>query len=207
MDNFENLAPPPTDRKAATRAQILQSALICFGNKGYHQTTMDDIVVQSGLSKGALYWHFKGKKELFIALLEWFMAEFGEQVFHAWTDDMSAADKLRSMAMVSVQGSEQMTPFFKVLVDFWAQTIEDEQLQQLFMQMIDGYESRLAEVIEEGIASGEFRTVDAPQLSLALFGMIDALFLYRMLLGERVDMHGCTETAIEVILAGLTCKE
>ena len=208
MSNFENLTPPPTDRKAATRVQILQSALICFSSKGYHQTTMDDIVAQSGLSKGALYWHFKGKKELFIALVEWFMLEMSEEISHAWTEDMSAADKIRTMVMVTVEGSEQLLPFVKVFLDFWAQTSEDEQLRGIFEKIIEGYQTQLGEIIEEGVARGEFRPVEEPQkLSLALFGMLDALFLYHTLLGDKVDMRGSAEAALDIIIEGLRCKE
>lgn len=207
MGNFENKPQLTFDRKAATRAQILQSALICFSNKGYHQTTMDDIVTQSDLSKGALYWHFKSKKELFIALVEWFMLQLGEEISLAWTDDMSATDKIRATVTVTLQNSEQMIPFVKIFLDFWAQTSEDEQLLQIFDQLIEGYKVQIAEILEEGIASGEFRAVDAPCLSLALFGMLDALFLYKTLLGDRVDMRGSAEAAIDVVIAGLRCKE
>jgi hypothetical protein len=42
------------ERKAATRAQILQSALMCFSEKGFHQTTMDDIVFWS--KKAAIFY-------------------------------------------------------------------------------------------------------------------------------------------------------
>jgi AcrR family transcriptional regulator len=196
------------DHKPATRTQILQSALICFSEKGFHQTTMDDIVSKSGLSKGALYWHFKSKQELFIALVEWFILQMGEQFDHAWADDMSAADKIRSMAEISLAGSEQLVPFVKVFLDFWAQTPEDEQLRQIFAGIIGEYESKLEEIINEGIANGEFQPVDNPRnLSLALFAMFDALFLYYTLLGDKVDMHGAAKSAVDVMLAGLTCKE
>ena len=46
---------PPSASKEERRAQILQAALTCFARKGYHLTTMDDIVAESGLSKGSLY--------------------------------------------------------------------------------------------------------------------------------------------------------
>lgn len=196
------------DHKPVTRTQILQSALICFSEKGFHQTTMDDIVAQSGLSKGALYWHFKSKKELFIALVEWFILQMGEQIDHAWTDDMSAADKIRAMVEVTLAGSEQMVPFVNLFLDFWAQTPKDEQLQQIFGSIIDDYETKLEEIINEGVTNGEFQPVENPRnLSLAMFGMLDALFLYYTLLGDKVDMHGSARAALDVMLAGLTCKE
>jgi AcrR family transcriptional regulator len=50
------------------RAQILQAALTCFARQGYHATSMDDVVRESGLSVGAIYSYFPSKEELFLAL-------------------------------------------------------------------------------------------------------------------------------------------
>jgi AcrR family transcriptional regulator len=196
-----------SNRKNKTRIQILQSALTCFADKGYHQTAMDDIVTASGLSKGALYWHFKSKQELFIALLEWFFAEFGEEVSHAGQDDMIASEKLRAIMDVSLASSEQFIPFFKVFLDFWAQTSEDEKVLQIFDGVLQGFWQKIQLIIEEGIATGEFRPVNASQLALSFLGMLDSLFLYKTLLGDNVDMRGSAETAFEVILTGLKCQE
>jgi AcrR family transcriptional regulator len=195
--------PPTADKKTATRDKILQAALVCFAQKGYHQTSMDDIVAQSELSKGTLYWHFKSKQELFLALLEWFMLEFDQEVTQAWAEEMPAADKLRAMVRVSLDSSEQIIPFFKIFLDFWARTMEDTQILLLFSQMITEFQNQLTAVIEAGIASGEFRPVNARPLALAMFGMLDALLLYRTLLGDQVDMRGSAEAAVEVLLAGL----
>ncbi len=206
---MSNLTGSPTstdsegDKKAITREKILQAALTCFANKGYHKTTMDDIVAQSGLSKGALYWHFKNKQDLFFSLIEWFMLEFSEEIFHAWTDDMSAADKIRAMTIASVEGSEQLVPFFKVLLDFWAQTTEDEQLLRIFDNTLAEFQNQVGAIIEQGIANGEFRPVNASHLSLALFGVVDSLLLYKTLLGDKIDMHGSAESLLEVLLEGL----
>ncbi|MBI3814338.1 MAG: helix-turn-helix transcriptional regulator, partial [Nitrospinae bacterium] len=50
------------------RKQILESAIRCISRQGYHQTTMDDIASEAGLSKGALYWYFKSKDEILTAM-------------------------------------------------------------------------------------------------------------------------------------------
>jgi AcrR family transcriptional regulator len=200
---FMNEAPPASDKKAATRGKILQAALACFAQKGYHQTSMDDIVTQSELSKGALYWHFKSKQELFAALIEWFMLELGEQIFHVSTEDISAADKIREIVKVTLNNSEQLIPFFKIFLDFRARTFEDTQLRNILSQMIEQYQNQLAEIIEVGIARGEFRPVKARLLALAILGILDTLLLYHAILGNQIDMNSSANTAIEVILAGL----
>lgn len=53
-----------------TRLKILDAALDVFSRKGYSRTTFEDIAKQIGLTKGAVYWHFKTKSDLLVALIE-----------------------------------------------------------------------------------------------------------------------------------------
>jgi AcrR family transcriptional regulator len=64
---------PRLDRDAKrerTRAALLKAARRVFGRRGYHDATLDEVVEESGLSKGALYYNFDSKADLFLALLE-----------------------------------------------------------------------------------------------------------------------------------------
>ena len=140
---------------------------------------------------------------MFLALIEWFLTEIGEEAFHSWTDDLSATEKIQTVMRVMFDGSEQIIPFFNVFLDFWARTTEDEQLRQIFDNMIASYQEQIVQIIEEGVARGEFRPINTSHLSLAIFGMVDALFLYRALLGDKIEAKDSAETALEVILAGL----
>ena len=206
MVNSDNLSDPrqsASDKKSRTRIQILQAALTCFANKGYHQTSMDDIVAESGLSKGGLYWHFKSKQELFVSLIEWYLASFSDEAFHTWTAEMSATEKIRAMTEFFLTYNEQLTPFFKITIDFWAQTSEDEQLRAIFDEMLENFRQHLGAIFEEGVARGEFRPVDGSQLALAFFAALDALSLYKTLLSDKIDIQGATETLLDVIIAGL----
>ena len=49
---------------AARREQIMVAAETCFSRAGFHKTTMQDIIAESGLSAGAIYNYFRGKDEL-----------------------------------------------------------------------------------------------------------------------------------------------
>lgn len=59
-----------TEDKAARRAHLLQAALRCFARHGYHQTTIDQIAAEAGVSKGAPYVYFPSKEALFEALYD-----------------------------------------------------------------------------------------------------------------------------------------
>lgn len=59
-----------TPKGAATRADILRVAGDVFGSKGYALTRMDDVIVASGLTKGAIYFHFSSKADLARAVVQ-----------------------------------------------------------------------------------------------------------------------------------------
>jgi AcrR family transcriptional regulator len=52
------------------RAELLSAALGVFARRGYREASVDEIAAAAGYSKGAVYWHFAGKAELLITLLE-----------------------------------------------------------------------------------------------------------------------------------------
>lgn len=53
-----------------TRERILDVAKTCFARYGFNGTSVDRIARQAGVSKGALYWHFPGKFEIYRAVME-----------------------------------------------------------------------------------------------------------------------------------------
>ena len=61
---------PQRERRVRTRSAVLRAAGRVFAERGYHGATLDDVVAEAGLSKGALYHYFPSKQDLFLALLE-----------------------------------------------------------------------------------------------------------------------------------------
>src|SRR5436190_1062018 len=52
------------------RDELLDAALEVFARRGYREAGVDEIAAEAGYSKGAVYWHFSGKEDLLMALLE-----------------------------------------------------------------------------------------------------------------------------------------
>lgn len=59
----------PTEHGAASRARILDAAATVFARLGYDRARMADVVEASGMTKGAVYFHFEGKEALAVAVL------------------------------------------------------------------------------------------------------------------------------------------
>ena len=64
----------------ATRAELVRAARELFGEHGYADTSLDEIVTRAGVTKGALYHHFTGKEDLFRAVFEQVHREVTDQV-------------------------------------------------------------------------------------------------------------------------------
>ena len=59
---------PKYDNEQNTKKAILESALRLFSRRGYERTSLSDIAKYAGVTRGAIYWHFDDKKELFVYL-------------------------------------------------------------------------------------------------------------------------------------------
>jgi len=74
-----------------TKGHILEIARSEFAARGYYATSMDSIVKATGLSKGALYWHFRSKAELFRAVLSE-EAEMVKKIIFPEKEDLKEQD-------------------------------------------------------------------------------------------------------------------
>ena len=65
---------------ADTRATLIAVARQLFGARGFADTSLDDVVAEAGVTKGALYHHFRGKEDLFAAVYEVVQRDVSDRV-------------------------------------------------------------------------------------------------------------------------------
>jgi AcrR family transcriptional regulator len=194
---------PKIDVADERRAQIMQAALACFTRKGYNNTTMDDIVVESGLSKGTLYWYFKSKDDLFVQAIASFFVDWGEESVAALEQFPTASDKLRVFAQVLVDFCKKAEGLLSLFLEFWVSSPRREEAGQFWIDMLVQYKDLIVEIIEEGVRNGEFKPVDAEQLVWALMAAYDGLAAYIMFVPD-MDLERISQVFVETLLSGLT---
>jgi|SRR5215218_4685729 len=62
--------PRREERKEETRAELVAAARRAFARRGFHGASLEQIAREAGYSTGAIYWHFSGKDDLFLAVFE-----------------------------------------------------------------------------------------------------------------------------------------
>ncbi|MDQ0893134.1 TetR/AcrR family transcriptional regulator [Agromyces ramosus] len=131
--------------RTARRDEIIVAALRCFAAKGYQRTSMADIIEESGLSAGAIYGHFAGKKELFAAVAGRVLdARRGE--LEARRSDTGPLPPGEIVATL-LQGM-RTEPFGGVIVQLWAEAAVDAEIREL----VQGVFARLRETVRAGLA-------------------------------------------------------
>ena len=75
MDGSRECAPAPQDEAVTRIEQIADAALRRFARYGFKRSSMDDIAREAGLAKATIYLHFKGKDDVFRAMIARFTAQ------------------------------------------------------------------------------------------------------------------------------------
>ena len=185
---------------ANRKIHILKAALVCFSKKGYHQTTMDDIVQEAGLSKGGLYVHFNSKKDLFLDLFDWFINEFG---FFSTTiaTGSTAYERLASIlaSLVASATSDTYRELSSLMTDVWAQNLRDQDFKNTVMRLYVQIRQPLIQLIEEGIADGIFKSVDAIAFANILIAVFEGLMIQAMVDETAVNWTAISGTLNSII--------
>lgn len=195
--------PPSDEAPTERRSQIIQAALACFMRRGYNTTTMDDIVAESGLSKGTLYWYFKSKDDLLqSAILTTFEESFGQEAFAALEEIPSSAGKLRALAQAMSGMGEWAKGLFNLFLEFWASSPNRQEVGQVWIDLLVQYKDMVVAVVQEGIHRGEFRPVDPEQLVWSIMATYDGIAAYALLMPD-LDLQQISETFVDTLLNGL----
>jgi TetR/AcrR family acrAB operon transcriptional repressor len=83
------------EEAAVTRATVLKAAMSVFSKKGYAAATLDDVAAAAKVTRGAIYWHFKGKADLYNTLVEEMSARGASVVQQAVAEGGTLIDILR----------------------------------------------------------------------------------------------------------------
>lgn len=156
------------------RELILQAGSECFARFGYDKTTLDDIGKRAGLNKASLYYYFKNKEEIFIAVVlaetEAFIADLrlkalshgkpAEQVRFFLTERIRRYSEVIHLTRLSVENLQKLEPLF------------DEVYRETKASEV----SFLSDLLASGSASGAFQLPGQPEtVAERLFQLSDAL--------------------------------
>jgi AcrR family transcriptional regulator len=166
--------------------QILTAAKKCFVRDGFHETSMQDLFAESGLSAGAVYRYFKSKDEVILAIAEENLRDVLGLL------DTFAADPQRDgigatlaavFDMVRTKNSEDALGPLALLV--WAEVLRNPALRKRFDASLTRMRADLAAAVKSRQAEGSMPAdVSSEGIAAVLLGIVPGYILQLTVLGE-----------------------
>ena len=143
---------------------ILEAAFEVVAEKGYFQTTVEDIAQKAGVAKGTVYLHFKDKPDIYIGLVDWLFEQAVGTVREFDAKPLSAREKLEQIHKVWSEYVFARPGAMGLLSTEDTQahiaSRAHQRLKDAMMTHMRELLSGLASIVRQGITNGEFREVD-----------------------------------------------
>ncbi|HYH28476.1 MAG TPA: ScbR family autoregulator-binding transcription factor [Actinomycetota bacterium] len=163
---------PERDRADETRRRILDEAARVFAERGYHGASISDVLEATGLTKGALYFHFPSKEALALAAFADVQERWVSSVLAATDRRSSAMDQLRAMLEAAIAFAETQ-PAAGCTNRLATELSQDSFLRPRLAPFITRWEEMIEMLVRQGQQEGNLRSdVDprsAARLAVAAF--------------------------------------
>ena len=187
----------PEERKA----QIIQTALELFAQRGYEKTTVNDIIKAAGISKGGFYHHYKSKEELLEDVAGAFVAEvlaIIEQV--ADRDDLTALEKTNEyMRQVQTLKKDRVVEVSAFLSELYAGGKNVQLENKIFGHGQKMIAPLMKSIILQGIEEGDIKT-EYPEEAAEMFVRLFIIHQREMAEAFTEAWNEGTEEAMEAIM-------
>ncbi|GAB4434591.1 MAG: hypothetical protein Kow0031_16330 [Anaerolineae bacterium] len=159
----------------ATRDRILDAAISVFSTKGYYETKVDDIVEESETSKGSVYFHFPGKQQIFLALVDKFANLLQRRVIETVSGETDGVQKVNLALKVCLETFAQYQSLAKIFL------VQAVGLGSVFEEKRLEIHTRFAGVIktylDQAVAEGDIPPIDTEIIAFAWMGAINEVVI------------------------------
>lgn len=193
----------------ATREQILDAAEMVFHRQGVSRSTLSDIASEAGVTRGAIYWHFKNKQDVLNAMIERITLPL-ETLAEASTDTNEPdplgrhRDVLISL-LTNLAHDERQRRAFEIMFQKCELTEENQDILNRHRDAVHRASERTRRTFDNAVRKGQLPAsldtqVAATLLHCQIHGLIDSW----LLTPERINLEEYASTFVDFFLSGIT---
>jgi AcrR family transcriptional regulator len=189
----------------AARRELMVTAIDCFARYGYQGTSIERIASAAGVTKGALYYHFRDKEELLFEAVKDRIAEFEERVVGSVSPVTDPPAALAEIARVCVHIATKNN-LRRFILTLMVEALDtNPRLSQAFRDILRRFRSYLAGIVRLGQEQGVFRSdVEASRAAQLFAGGIIGAELQHYQDPERVDLGAVMQGVVDQLVSWLT---
>jgi len=190
-----------------TRNRILDAAEQVFFEKGVSRTSLSDIAQAAGVTRGAIYWHFKSKADLYNTLVQEFSARGAGVVQQAVSEGGTLLEILRRIFVrlcTLIEEDKELRAvmeltLFKIGLDPDLQDGRKKQIEE-GNALLQG----ITEAMRQGIAQGDLRNdIDPADLARAFIAFENGVIQLWLLSPRSFSLKTSAESFADILVAGL----
>lgn len=183
-----------------TKRKIFDTAIKLFAEKGYSETSVEEITAVTGIAKGTLYYHFSKKEDIFYFLIEEGMKLLKNSIEIKTSKQDNAIEKLRSIILIQIKITVKYEELITlILSQMWGKKERHIKCQQIVFEYI----SIIEKVLIEGIEKEEIRALDHETVATSIFGVICSSLTYKMRAGTEINIEETCDKFFDSILKGI----
>jgi AcrR family transcriptional regulator len=191
-----------TNSETGLSEQILETAKNLFIQKGYHGLSMREISDALGVSKASLYYYFKDKEELFLAILTIYLDDMNMALNRIIAEPVACSEKIRQFInYVLTKPAEQRATIRLASQEINHLSPESRKLFDTIYR--EKFIDKVKSILQAGMESAEFRKIDANVAVWALLGIMFPYFYPAHAAGLPVPAEVIAEV-VNIYLIGIT---
>jgi len=179
------------------KENIIKTATRLFAEQGFEATTTLQLTKEAGVTEPLLYYHFKGKDDLFTTILSSTFDEYFSRLKNLKNNTPTEFEKIENLIDLHFQFVEELPDEIYLTVSTCPTRLKDPEhtCAKNIQKQREWLSSFLAECLEKGIETGEFNKVPVTETISLLIAMINGLIRQRGLKLEQ--MAGLKQEAVE----------
>ncbi|MBI5104797.1 MAG: TetR/AcrR family transcriptional regulator [Solirubrobacterales bacterium] len=198
-------------RRAETREQVLAAAANVFARRGFHGTSLEAVAEEAGFSRGAVYYNFSDKEELFLELLDRRCAEHAQDLRAAFAgadDDVEATSRQAQFAAQGALDAMTGDPQWRALYfEFLAHAARDPAFRRAFARRTAQMRAALDEIVAERAAPfADALGMEPGQLAVVIDALGTGLWAHHMLHGSRAVPPDLFSKALALLVDGIAAR-
>ena len=186
------------------RERILEAACDVIAEHGIDDVRIARIATAAGVSPPLVHYHFETREALLGEALEHSFELLGDFRTTASEDEgWTAAQKLGWMIDQSLPFAGPGDREWRLWLELWGRAARQAELKPVAARLYERYDAWIAEVVEEGLAAGEFRAADARAVVQGLIAAIDGVGLRVLVDDPAMELERARRLVVEGVAAQL----
>lgn len=190
-----------------TRTKILESAGRVFSRYGYEGATLDQVAHDAGMTKGAVYWHFSSKSDLYLALCDRSLAQLLQGLPKQSQEIFTSSNQMEALSLLlqsqfeacEQEKGERPLLFFEFISSSREPAVR-KKLCESFSNVFTGTSNLIKEMQQKHLVT---KKVDSHALSVTFHALVNGIVLMWLIAPNQISFQSLSEEVSKILWYGI----